>query len=169
LKEFDDLNKYKKAVMEERDKEKAEKEGDKPAYNADYISQITTIASKIEHHMGIHLQAVYIDAVTVIDNRLNEVYISYINNINNFLRIFEKTEGEVREEAIKEAVIKLRFVFLEAANNLIRPIIKKYEESKEYPTKNIDTLKSEWNAQIAEFKDVADKVYDSLDTKNLFI
>ena len=172
MKEFDDLNKYKKAVMEERDKankEKAEKEGDKPAYNADYISQITTISSKIEHHMGIHLQAAYIDAVTVIDNRLNEVYISYINNINNFLRLFEKTEGEVREEAIKEAVIKLRFIFLEAANNLLRPILKKFEESKEYPTKNIDILKNEWNARIAEFKDVADKVYDSLDTKNLFI
>jgi len=175
LKEFDDLNKYKKAVMEERDKankekaEKAEKEGDKPAYNADHISQITTIASKIENHMGMHLQAAYIDAVTVIDNRLNEVYISYINNINHFLRLFEKAEGEAKEEAIKEAVIKLRFIFLEAANNLIRPILKKYEESKEYPTKNIDILKNGWNAQVAEFKNIADQVYDSLDTKKLFL
>ncbi len=172
MKEFDELNKYKKAVMEERDKankEKAEKEGDKPAYNADYISRITTIASKVEHNMGIHLQAAYIDAVTIIDNRLNEVYISYINNINHFLRLFEKAEGEMKEEAIKEAVIKLRFIFLEAANNLIRPILKKHEESKEYPTKNIDILKNDWNAQITEFKNVADQVYDSLDTKKLFL
>lgn len=172
MKELDDLNQVKKAMMEEREKamaEKAEKEGKKPEEKIDYISMITTIASKIEHHMGVYLQAAYIDAGQILDHRLNEIYISYINNINNFLRLFEKIEGEVREEAIKEAVIKLRFVFLEAANNLIRPILKKYEESKEFPTKNIDILKNGWNAQIAEFKNVADQVYDTLDTKKLFI
>lgn len=175
MKEFDELNQLKKAIMEDRSKaikEKAEKEdteGKKPEEKEDHLSKITAIASKIEHHMGVHLQAAYIDAGTVIDNRLNEVYISYINNINHFLRLFEKIEGEPKEEAIKEAIVKLRFIFLETVNNLLKPILKKYEESKEYPTKNIDILKNEWNSSIAEFKDLADRHYDALDTKRLFI
>lgn len=175
MKEFDDLNQVKKTMMEEREKamaekaEKEEKEGKKPEEKADHLSEITTIASKVEHHMGVYLQAAYIDAGTVIDHRLNEIYISYINNINHFLRLFEKIEGEPKEEALKEAIVKLRFIFLETVNNLLKPILKKYEESKEYPTKNIDVLKNEWNARIAEFKDVADKHYDALDTKRLFI
>ena len=172
MKEFDDLNQVKKAMMEEREKamaEKAEKERKKPEEKIDYISMITTIASKIEHNMGVYLQAAYIDAGEILDHRLNGIYISYINNINHFLRLFEKIEGEPKEEALKEAIAKLRFIFLETVNNLLKPILKKYEESKEYPTKNIDILKNEWNARIAEFKDVADKHYDTLDTKRLFI
>lgn len=175
MKELDDLNQVKKAMMEEREKankektEKVEKEGKKPEEKDDYISMITTIASKIEHNMGVYLQAAYIDAGQILDHRLNEIYISYINSINHFLRLFEKIEGETKEDALREAIVKLRFVFLETANNLLMPILKKYEESKEYPTKNIDTLKTEWNAHITEFKDVADKFYDTLDLKRLFI
>lgn len=172
MKEFDDLNQVKKAMMEEREKamaEKAEKEGKKPEEKIDHLSKITTIASKIEHHMGVYLQAAYIDSGQILDHRLNEIYISYINAINNFLRLFEKIEGETKEEALKEAIVKLRFIFLETVNNLIKPILKKYEESSEYPTKNIDTFKNEWNNRIAEFKDVADRFYDTLDIKRLFI
>lgn len=163
LKEFEELDQLKKAMMEEKDKPVETEKKD------DHLSRICAIATRIEHNVGVYLQAAYIDTGSILDVRLKDIYISYINTIVNFLRIFEGIEGDKKEEAVREAVIKLRFGLLEVVNNLVKPILKKYEESKEYPTKNIDTFKNEWNSRITEFKEVAEKFYDTLDIKRLFV
>lgn len=171
MKEFEELQQLKEVMMEEREKankERAEKE-ENTERKDDYLSQLISIATKVEHNIGVYLPAAYIDTGNIMDYKLCDIYRGYINTISNFLRLFEQIEGDQREAAVKEAIIKLRFVFLEITNNLIKPILTRAEESGEYPKQNIDTFKEKWDNSIAMFKEIADKLYAKLDTKSLSI
>lgn len=163
VKEFEELQQLKKEMMEE--KEKAEKR--RVEKKDDYLFRIITTGTKVEHHIGVYLPAAYVDTGTIMDHRLADIYRGYLNTISNFLRLFEPIEGEPRDAAVKEAIIKIRFVLVETVNNLVKPLLEKFGGSNGYPTQNISTFKKEWSNRIEEFKYVADRVYDQLDTKDL--
>lgn len=148
-----------------------EKEGKEAAKEEpqDFNKQIITLATKVDHHLAIYLSAAYADSGMIIDYRLADAYKDHLYTIVSFLRILEKVGGDARELVIKEAIVKLRIIMVEAKKHIIKPLVDKLNEPGAPQSKTYDTFRKEWNARVVEFQKIADKNYERLDSRSLLI
>lgn len=154
----------------EKEKEAAKEEtGETKEEPQDLYKALITLATKLDHHLAIYLSACYADCGMIIDYRIADAYKDHLYTIVSFLRILEKVGGEARELIIKEAIVKLRIIMVEAKKNLIKSLVDKLNEPGAPQSKTYDTFRKEWNNRVVEFQKVADQVYERLDSRSLLI
>lgn len=165
LKQFNEPIKVGKEGAEAAKKEAEEKkEGTQDLYK-----QLITLATKLDHHLAMYLSACYADCGMIIDYRVADAYKDHLYTIVSFLRILEKVGGEARDLIVKETIVKLRLIMVEAKKNLIKPLVDKLNEPGAPQSKTYDTFRKEWNARVVEFQKIADQIYERLDTRSLLV
>lgn len=167
MQDMDALTKSK--IFSEALKTKEVGEGETKEEPQDLYKQIITLATKIDHHLAMYLTACYADCGMIIDYRLADAYKDHLYTIVSFMRILEKVGEEARKLVIKEVIVKLRVIMVEAKKNLIKPVTEKLDEPGAEQSKNYDTFRKEWNNRVAEFQKIAGQEYERLDSRSLLI
>jgi hypothetical protein len=105
----------------------------------------------------------------IIDYRLADAYKDHLYTIVSFMRVLEKVGEEARKLVIKEVIVKIRVIMVEAKKNLIKPVTEKLDEPGAQQSKNYDTFRKEWNNRVGEFQKIAGQEYERLDSRSLLI
>lgn len=166
LKAFNEPIKFAERKGEEAEKKEAGEAKEEPQ---DIYKQIITLATKVDHHLAMYLSASYAECGMIIDYRVADAYKDHLYTIVSFLRILEKVGGDARELIIKEAIVKIRIIMVEAKKNLIKPVTDKLNEPGAPQSKTYETFRKEWNKRIAEFDKIGVQVYERLDARSLLI
>lgn len=162
---FNEPIKAGKEAVEAADKE-AEEAKEEPQ---DFYKGLITLATKLDHHLAMYLSAAYAESGMLIDYRIADAYKDHLYTIVSFLRILEKVGGEARDLIVKEAIVKLRLIMVDAKKNLIKLLVDKLNEPGAAQSKTYDTFRKEWNARVVDFQKIADKNYERLDSRSLLI
>ena len=174
LSDLQELEKIKKELLEEKEKAAKElaegQEEDEDLREVDYLQKLITLAVKFDHHVGMFLMPAYIDCGLKYDNRLTESYMTQINTIEAFLRLFEKVDGVTREQVTKDCILKLRNTLQQVHKNVVKPLYKEVELMKKKPkSESLENFTTNWNERLEEFQKACDFEYQVLDVKQLLV